>query len=235
INSTLDCNKENDAPRPNVEEQSVLVPEASPELEINESFDVDLMVKKKLEQSTSATLKGNYGLDEISLTGSSKTAAFNSKVSENAGKTVTKTENLEDRWQTVGNPKKSSRKSKVTEDASVLKFRTQEKYINLVALILDVYKQLEREEAKEVLETVFTSTNQLAGLRQAQILAEVDLVVTEWYSDRIRKTSHIENGEDSKPGPSGETDNKSNSTTSSTTTGNRSQALGRRRSLSQGF
>ena len=42
------------------------------------------------------------------------------------------------------------------------------------------------------METVFTSSNQLTGLRQGQILAKVDLVVSEWYPDRAEKAVKIE-------------------------------------------
>ena len=39
---------------------------------------------------------------------------------------------------------------------------------------------------------MFTSSNQLTGLRQAQILAKVALVVSEWYPDRAEKAVETE-------------------------------------------
>ncbi|GFR89008.1 hypothetical protein ElyMa_006113900 [Elysia marginata] len=228
------CGKENPLSPSNLAEQfspSAGDRSTTVDDETTANLDFNALIQKKLESlplSARGRGGGGYGLDDISLTDSNKKALPAASESESAEKTTKKPEKVDDGWQKVGKPKKSSKKStKDDADTTILKFRTQEKYTNLVKLILDEYSQLERDEAKEVLETVFVSTNQLSGLRQGQILAEVDLVVTEWYPDRSSKKILPKEGVNNSKHPSNTTGDNGSATVMKTETGLRKHEIER--------
>ncbi|CAL1546969.1 unnamed protein product [Lymnaea stagnalis] len=84
-------------------------------------------------------------------------------------------------WMKVTNAKKQ----KVSISDRLEEFRQQEKYKNLTTRILEIYKNLTREEAQDILETVFTETHGMIGMRQPQILSEVQAALTELYPEKI--------------------------------------------------
>uniref|UniRef100_A0A2C9KDG9 Uncharacterized protein n=1 Tax=Biomphalaria glabrata TaxID=6526 RepID=A0A2C9KDG9_BIOGL len=113
-----------------------------------------------------------YGLDEISLTDE---------------KGVLRSQKLaceEETWIKVSGQKEDS------VDDQLIDFRLQEKYSNLIKVILGAHEGLTREEAKTALELVYINTDFLKGMRQPQILEQVSIALQELYPEKMKENAN---------------------------------------------